>query len=216
MKVKSFIYFVVIVFNIAACNQASNNDKLLIYGQRDVVDVRYEGGVKADTVYHSIPDFAFLNQDSALVTQNTVEGKIYVADFFFTSCPTICPLMKTQMLRVYKKYKDNPSILLLSHTIDPEYDDVALLKDYADRLGVNSSTWNFLTGDKEAIYEIGQRSYMVTAAEDADEPGGYIHSGAFLLVDPNRHIRGIYDGTKEKEVDRLIKDIPKLLSEFNL
>lgn len=212
---KKILYASIIITAMQSCD-TKEQAKLPIYGHREVKNVTYDGGIKADTLYHQIPEFAFLNQDSTLITHKSVENKVYVADFFFTSCPTICPIMKTQMLRVYEKFSDNPSVMLLSHTIDPEYDDVELLHDYAERLGVSSQTWNFLTGDKEVIYEIGQKSYMVTAAEDADEPGGYIHSGAFLLVDPERRIRGIYDGTKEKEVDRLLKDIPKLLKEYAL
>ncbi|MCC5932463.1 MAG: SCO family protein [Cyclobacteriaceae bacterium] len=212
---KRILFSSFMVLALLACG-GGDKGKLPVYGPREVKNVTYDGGMKADTIYHKIPDFAFLNQDSTWITHKSVANKIYVADFFFTSCPTICPVMKTQMLRVYEKFNDNTSVMLLSHTIDPEYDDVPLLHDYAERLGVSSNTWNFLTGDKEIIYEIGQKSYMVTAAEDSDEPGGYIHSGAFLLVDPERRIRGIYDGTKEKEVDRLIKDIPKLLSEYGL
>jgi protein SCO1/2 len=106
--------------------------------------------------------------------------------------------------------------MFLSHTIDPDHDTVALLHDFAERLGVSSNKWHFVTGPKEYIYEIGQNSYMVTAMEDENEPGGYLHSGAFILVDPDRHIRGLYDGTREDQVDRLISDIPKLLQEYGL
>jgi protein SCO1 len=137
-----------------------------------------------------------------------------VADFFFTTCPTICPIMKTQMLRVYEKYADNPDVLILSHSIDPEHDTVAVLHEFADRLGVSADTWHFVTGDKDEIYDIGQNSYMVTAREDPNEPGGIIHSGAFLLIDKDRRVRGIYDGTKEDKVSLLMEDMDKLLREY--
>ena len=121
--------------------------------------------------------------------------------------------MKTQMLRVYNEFYDEDRLLILSHTIDPEHDNVEVLHEFSRRLGVNSNKWHFVTGEKEDIYEIGQNSYMVTAMEDENEPGGFLHSGAFILVDKNRIIRGIYDGTDATQVDRLIKDIPKLLLE---
>jgi protein SCO1/2 len=145
-----------------------------------------------------------------LVTNETVEGKIYVADFFFTSCRTICPIMKTQMMRVYEKVKDDPEVLLVSHTIDPEYDTVALLHDYADRLGVKSDKWHFLTGSKDSIYYLAQTSYFVTAMEDEADQDGFIHSGAFLLIDKKGRIRGKYDGTKQEDVDKLVQDIAVL------
>lgn len=179
---------------------------LPIFGERDIVN--------GDTIFHTIADFEFVNQDSAVVTNETFKDKIYVADFFFTSCRTICPIMKTQMLRIYEKVKDDPEVLLLSHTIDPKYDTVALLHDYAERLGVESSKWHFVTGDQDAIYNIAQKSYFATALEDKTEPDGFIHSGAFLLIDKDQRIRGKYDGTIADDVDRLVRDIEKLKKEY--
>ena len=168
---------------------------------------------KVDTIYHTIPNFKFINQDSVEVTELDYAEKIYVADFFFTSCPTICPKMKTQMLRIYQRYLTNSNIKFLSHSIDPDYDRPAVLKSYANRLEVDAKKWNFVTGPKEAIYQIAQKSYMVSAQEDKQEVGGFVHSGAFILVDSQRHVRGIYDGTKEVEVNKLIEDIEILLHE---
>ena len=164
-----------------------------------------------DTVYHQIPAFRFLNQDSTWVTEKDMAGKIYVADFFFTTCPTICPKMKTQLLRIYERYATNDAVRILSHSIDPEFDNVSVLRDYANKLHVAAPRWNLVTGDKKAIYAIGQKSYMVTAQEDSNEVGGFVHSGAFILVDKDRHVRGIYDGTKEEDVNHLIEDMEKLL-----
>lgn len=193
---------VLFVVSVSSCIQEK---PLKIYGERDVA-----GG---DTIYHTIRPFQFVDQDSAIITRETVDGKIYVADFFFTSCRTICPIMKTQMLRVYDEYKDDTDVIILSHTIDPEYDTVGLLKDFADRLGVSSKSWHFLTGSKDSIYMMAEKSYFVTALEDNSEPDGFIHSGAFILVDRKQRIRGIYDGTKSDDVDRLIKDIARLKNE---
>lgn len=180
-------------------------DKLPIYGERTVVG--------KDTVYHRIAPFRFVDQDSAWVSNETFQGKIYVADFFFTSCRTICPIMKREMLRVYDAIEPLPDVLILSHTIDPEYDTVALLQDFAQRLGVTSNRWHFVTGVKDSIYKIAQTSYFATAMEDKTEPDGFIHSGAFLLIDRKGRIRGKYDGTKEEDVNRLITDIKRLRNE---
>lgn len=189
---------------LSSCIQ-EKEQRLPIFGEKDVVG--------SDTIYHTIGNFSFVNQDSSIITNETVEGKIYVADFFFTSCRTICPIMKTQMLRVYETFKNDPEVLIISHTIDPEYDTVALLHDYADRLGAESDKWHFLTGNKDSIYYLAQTSYFVTAMEDQSEPDGFIHSGAFLLIDKKGRIRGKYDGTREEEVNRLLGDIEKLRKE---
>ncbi len=156
--------------------------------------------------------FQFVNQDSSAVTEKDVLGKIHVTDFFFTTCPTICPVMKTQMLRVYESYQNADDFLLLSHTIDPKHDTVAVLNDYAEGLGISSNKWHLVTGEKDAIYEMAE-TYMVVAEEDERAPGGFIHSGAFMLLDKKRQVRGIFDGTKEEEVDKLILAIKQLQDE---
>lgn len=205
--------FAVLLWNCSAKEtQEDANMTLPILGNRHVQEFEMEGKTVQDTVYHEIADFTFTNQEGKEINNLSVDGKVYVADFFFTSCPTICPVMKTQMLRVYEKFKDQPDFLILSHTLDPTHDTPKLLKDFASKLGVeDDKTWHFLTGDQEKIFEIGQTSYMTTAMADQAEPGGYLHSGAFILVDQNGHIRGVYDGTKEDQVNRLMNDIPKLL-----
>jgi protein SCO1/2 len=192
----------VIVFLLFIASCSPKEKSLPIFGERQVVG--------KDTVYHTIGSFRFVDQDSAIITNTTYQGKIYVADFFFTSCRTICPIMKTQLVRVYEATKEMPDVLILSHTIDPEYDTVALLNDFAQRLGVDSKRWHFVTGKKDSIYKIAQTSYFATAMEDKTEPDGFIHSGAFLLIDKKGRIRGKYDGTKEEEVNQLIVDIKKL------
>lgn len=190
------------------------NEQLPIFGQREVVTREVNGKQVTDTVYHTIAPFRFVNQDSTVITNEVFSGKIYVADFFFTSCRTICPIMKTQMVRVYEQVQDDSGVLILSHTIDPEYDTVGLLRDFANRLGVKSSTWHFATGQpKEYVFDLAQKSYFATAMEDKTEPDGFIHSGAFLLIDTHGRIRGKYDGTKEDDVNRLMKDIQRLKRE---
>lgn len=197
---------IIVVFVLIACDQQTTNEKLPILGNKIFEE--------NDTIYHTIQDFQLIDQDSSIVTNETYSDKVYVADFFFTSCPTICPKMKAQMLRVYEKFEANDQVGILSHTIDPTYDTVALLKDYSERLGVSSDKWKFVTGDQDYIYDLAEKSYMSIADEDADAPGGYIHSGAFLLVDKERHIRGVYDGTVQEQVDVMMNDIEKLLKEY--
>ncbi len=196
-------FIIIAATSIFSCESTSR--KLPILGERDFIN--------GDSVYHTIPDFSLINQDSLPITNKTYEGKIYVADFFFTTCPTICPVMKKQMLRVYEKYKENTKIGILSHTIDPRHDSVKNLKEFANRLGIDGNMWNFVTGDKSKIYELGEKSYYITAGEDSTAAGGIIHSGAFILVDTKRRVRGIYDGTKETDVTKLIKDMEVLLNE---
>ena len=196
--------FVAICFVLSSCFERKE-ENLPIFGEKEITET--------DTVYHTIGNFKLVNQDSIVITDETLEGKIYVADFFFTSCRTICPIMKTQMRRVYDAIQDDPDVLIVSHTIDPEYDTVGLLHEYAERLGVESDKWHFLTGNKDSIYYLAQTSYFVTAMEDQAEPDGFIHSGAFLLIDKKGRIRGKYDGTKEEEVNRLLDDIEILKKE---
>lgn len=215
MKFKSPIFLLILVASVCwQCKPAeeTQSETLPILGNFHINDIEIEGKILKDTAYHTIADFAFVNQDGDTITNSDVAGKVYVADFFFTTCPTICPIMKKEMLRVYEQYKDNPNFKILSHTIDPKHDTQELLKDYSVKLGIpDASTWNFLTGDAEKIYEIGQTSYLTTAQEDQNEAGGFLHSGAFALVDQKGRIRGVYDGTKEDQVNKLINDIPKIL-----
>jgi protein SCO1/2 len=203
MIIKYSLSLFVVLLTLLSCREEER--RLPILGPKEV-----QAG---DTLYHTIPDFSFIDQDSSLVTPETFKGSIYVADFFFTTCPTICPKMKREMLRVYEKYKGNEKVKILSHSIDPKHDSVAVLKDYADRLGVAGSQWHFVTGDREVIFDIAQKSYMVSALEDEREPGGVVHSGAFILVDSDRRVRGYYDGTNAEEVDKLMRDMDLLLQE---
>jgi len=207
---KNVLYLILGFIILASCEGSKGEYQLPIYGRKIVKDTVINGESVKDTTYHTIADFQFVDQDSSIITNETFDGQVYVADFFFTTCPTICPKMKQQMLRIYGVYKDDPEVAILSHTIDPKHDTVALLHDFADKLGVESSKWHFVTGDQDEIYDIGEKSYMVVANEDPNAPGGYIHSGAFLLVDKQRRIRGVYDGTIPEQVDILINDIKRL------
>lgn len=186
---------------------------LPVYGTKIYTSKVVDGNEVIDSADYTIPPFSFVNQDSVVVNNETVKGKIYVADFFFTSCPSICPKMKKEMLRVYEKYKANNEVIILSFSIDPARDTVARLKNYSGKLGLeNSSKWHMLTGEKDSIYAIAA-SFLVSAAEDPNAPGGHVHSGNFILVDKQSRLRGYYDGTKTESVDKLLGDIDILLQE---
>lgn len=165
------------------------------------------------TIHHTIRDFAFTNQDSMTVSNKDFEGKVYVADHFFISCPTICPKLTKSMLRIHDQFKAEDRLLLLSHSIDTKYDTVPRLKKYADNLGVTSKKWHFVTGEKDEILDIAE-DYFNVALEDADAPGGYNHSGRLVLVDKNKNLRAFCDGTDEESVTGFLKDIKKLLKEM--
>jgi len=158
-------------------------------------------------------DFSFHNQDNQIVTKDVFNDKVVITDFFFTTCPAICPIMKRQMYRIYEAYPDQPDLLLFSHTVDPEHDTVEILKNYSEGLGIETERWQLVTGPQEEIFEVAKTNYMLGALKDENSPGGYIHSGSFVLIDKNKKIRGYYDGTDAKEVDRLILDIKEFINE---
>lgn len=166
-----------------------------------------------ETIYPTIANFSFTDQDSQQVTPATFADKIYVADFIFLSCPTICPKLTKSMQEVYLAFAANNRVALLSHTIDPASDSVARLKQYAQHLGVATGKWHFVTGNEDSILHIANNSYFSAAYPDSLAPGGFTHSGGLLLIDRNRFIRGVYDGTNHTDVQRLISDIQLLLKE---
>lgn len=200
---KKLTLSIIICLSIFACT--SKTIKLPILGNSKIVG--------NDTIYPTIPAFQFMNQDSLEITEKTFDGKIYIADFIFLNCPTICPKMTIEMTKVYESYKSNPKILFISHTIDPINDSIPRLKSYSENLGVDSKKWFFVTGDKEKIYALAEENYFSTAFADSTAPGGYVHSGGLLLIDENKHIRGVYDGTNPTETKRLKSDVEKLLNE---
>ena len=201
MKWAAFSILVVLLF--ARCSEPTK--RLPFLGNPDVIG--------KDTIYPTIRDFSFIDQDCTIVTNHTFENRIYVADFIFLSCPTICPVMTKEMTKVYDVYKTSPYVMFLSHTIDPERDTIEALKNYTKSQRIDSRKWRFVTGDKNDIYSIAEENYFTAAYADSSAPGGFVHGGGLLLIDENRHIRGVYDGTNQKETKRLINDIKILLQE---
>lgn len=202
------ILLISFIFTLISCNEKS--EKLPYLGNH--VEVT-ENGQSVVKKHFEVPEFKFVNQDKATVTNKTFKGKIYIADFIFLRCPTICPVMNLQMKRVYDAFKEDEQVLFVSHTIDPENDSVEVLKAYADKLGVDSKKWHFLHGDKKEIYDLAEKGYFAQAYEDMDAPGGFAHSGGFVLVDEKGHLRGVYNGTNAEDVDRLMKEVVILLGE---
>jgi protein SCO1/2 len=213
-KTFSLNVMIVLIAFVSLLSCGGSDNKLPILGERDWVKKTVDGKEVVDTIYNTIPPFSFVNQQGDTVSEKIVEGKIYVTDFFFTTCPTICPVMKRQMIKVFQQFKGNPDVMILSHTIDPEHDTPQVLNTFAKDLGIEGTQWQFLTGSKDKIYKIGQENYMSTAKEDKTAEGGYIHSGAFILVDKEKHVRGMYDGTTEEGTQKLIADMRRLLDEY--
>jgi protein SCO1/2 len=164
--------------------------------------------------FHRIADFELINQNGKTVTHENFNGKIYVADFFFTTCPTICISMTDNLLKVQKEIQNNPNILLISHSVTPKIDSVTQLKKYAIEKGVNDKKWHLVTGDKKEIYKLARKSYLAVKDEGDGGPFDMIHTENFILVDPDKRIRGFYDGTDSKEIKRLLLEIKILNSEY--
>lgn len=201
-----------LIITLFSCNTEEN--KLPILGERAPVERIKNGKTVIDTVYQTIPEFSFLNQDSSTITSKDFDGKIYVADFFFTSCTSICPIMHRNMLTVYKEFSGNNEVKILSHSIDSKYDTPSRLKKYASKLGISGNQWEFVRGSRDSIYTIAEKSYLTSVGEDNNAPGGFIHQGWFILVDKDKRLRGAYDGTNEEQVKHLIADMHTLLKEY--
>lgn len=195
--------FIFLCCVVAACSQPAR--KLPILGNPAVAGT--------DTAYPTIARFNFTDQDGNAISNHTFDNNIYVADFIFLSCPTICPKMTNAMQEVYLAYATDERVAFLSHSIDPENDTIQRLKAYANKLGVTANRWHFVRGNQDSILSLSEHSYFSTAYPDSTSPGGFTHSGGLLLVDKNRHIRGVYNSTKTSEIKRLIGDIQLLLKE---
>jgi len=209
---RKVLLFVLVTLIFQSCFNTSDK-KLPILGEREPVERTVNGKQVIDTIYQTVPPFSYLNQDSNLVTNKDFDNKIYVTDFFFTSCNTICPIMHRNMLNVYNQFKDNPKVKFLSHTIDVKYDVPSRLKNYAMKLGIEGNQWDFVHGSRDSIFGIAAKSYLVSAFEDNTDPQGLVHQGWFILVDTKKQLRGAYDGTKEDQVKQLMKDMDLLLKE---
>ncbi len=199
---------IVIIYNIL-----KPQERLPVYQPNMVSNELVDSTMQEVRKYHTISDFQLYNQNGDTITQDFYDGKIYVADFFFTTCQTICPIMTDHMLKIQEKLKNDPDVLLLSHTVIPNADSVPQLKKYALEKGVNDEKWNLVTGDKKQIYDLARKSYLAAKSEGDAGPFDMIHTENFVLVDKEKRIRGFYDGTSPEAIDDLLHDIEILKKE---
>lgn len=208
----TFVIFSIITVSLFY-NVLKPGKTLPIYNPADVNPELVDSTVQYVEKYHTIGDFSFTNQNGKTITQKDYEGKIYVADFFFTTCGSICPIMTTNMIDVQKVFLNNPKVMILSHTVTPEIDSVPVLKAYAVKKGVVDSKWNLVTGDKKDIYSMARKSYLAVKLGKPEELYDMVHTENFVLVDSQRRVRGFYDGTKKEDIQKLIADINWLLED---
>jgi len=186
---------------------------LPIYQPNRIEATLVDSTIQHKKKYHTIADFELINQNGDTISQDHYEDKIYVADFFFTTCQTICPIMTGQMHRIQESILDDEEIMLLSHSVMPEIDSVAQLKRYAIEKGVNDNKWNLVTGERKQIYDLARKSYLVVK-DDQSEDYGMVHTENFALIDKDKQIRGIYNGISPASVDSLLQDIKRLKKEY--
>ena len=202
-------YVIPILLLLVGCSETVKVRVLPILGNKDV---DYSNKEKPDTIFHTIDSFTFRNQDSVQMYSKQFENKIRVANFFFTSCPTMCPKMTAQMKRFVARTKDLNDVLeVLSFSIDERRDTPTRLRWYIKNNGLDMAHWTMFSGKEDVIHPLGTQSFLVNALEDDEAPGGYAHSPNFVLVDKEGRVRGLYDGQVTEEVDRLEKDIRKLI-----
>mgnify|MGYP000293350345 CR=1 FL=1 len=205
----------VVIFGLllAACTgNVVTEPSLPFLGNKDIEYKMKDGVEVADTLYHTVADFKYLNQDSVVITSESMKGKIWISDFFFSHCPTICPPMTTQMKRLNTSLNDlSDEIQFMSFSIDPKRDTPQRLREYIKEHEIEADNWSFFTGNEAATHKLGVESFLVHAGEDDTEPGGFAHGDIFTLVDREGHVRGIYHGTDAKDVDRMEEDVRILL-----
>lgn len=204
-----------LVFILVSCSAINEKKHVLPFiGNYDIEYKLIDGKEVSDTVYPTIPYFYFLNDDSVLVKSTDMEGKIWVADFFFTTCPTICPTMTKNMQKLNAATKDlHDELQFISISINPQHDTPSILKRYREHYKATASNWQFFTGKEAETHQLGIENFQIFAGRDEESEGGYAHSGAFTLVDKEGYVRGVYLGTDDKQVIQLEKDIRKLLKE---
>lgn len=204
-----FCFLVLLILGIISCKQ---RNELPIYTPSDfnpeLVDASVQG-----IEDHAVADFALINQNGEKITQANYTGKIYVADFFFTRCPSICPIMSNNMEKLQEKFLEDDDVMFLSLSVTPKLDSVPILKEYAEKHGAIDAKWNITTGDKKHIYNLARKSYFAVVEQGDGGLQDFIHTPNFILIDKNKHIRGVYDGTKEDGIAQIIQDIRVLQKE---
>jgi protein SCO1/2 len=204
----------IVLFLVLSCGNKKKARVLPFIGNFDIEYKLVDGVEVTDTIYPKIPFFVFTNEHGKLVTSRDLKGKVWIADFFFTSCRTICPLMTTNLKKLNLATRDlSEHIQYISFTIDPERDSPATLRRYKKHYGIQTNNWTFLSGDEEKTHLLGIENFQIFAGRDEESQGGFAHSGAFTLVDKEGFVRGVYLGTDSKQVEQLEKDVRLLLKE---
>lgn len=211
-SISAFLLILVIGIGIAYYIFTSKKETLPIFHPSEINPRLVDEELQDKSEGHTVADFSLINQLGNTITQKDLEGKYYVADFFFTQCPTICPVMSGNMYKVQEALKDEEDFMILSHSVTPEADSVPVLFEYAERYDANHERWWFLTGPKPEIYRLARKSYFAVLTEGDGGLQDFVHTENFVLVDKERRLRGFYDGTRQTEIDRLIADV-KILSE---
>ena len=193
----------------------SQDERLKIYNPIDINPRLVDISVKNLKKNHTISDFELINQNGKTITNTTYKNKIYIADFFFTRCQTICISMDYNMSELQEYYKDDNDIMFLSHSVTPTIDSVSVLKEYAIKKGVIDGKWNVTTGSKSHIYDLARKNYFAVLDEGSGDENDFIHTEQFVLIDKERRIRGFYDGTEKEDMNKIKKDIIILKSEYN-
>lgn len=207
----AIFFSILCLFIIGAIYSVLNQKKPLPIWQPEMFNAELvDESIQHVSKYHTIADFSLINQNGDTITQDTYKDKIYVADFFFTTCPTICPIMTDHMYKIQSEILDDDDIMLLSHSVTPVKDSVPVLKAYAKEKGVIDRKWNLVTGDKKHIYELTRKSYFAVLTDGNGDEYDMIHTENFVLIDKKRRIRGTYDGTNPEEIERLLEDIETL------
>jgi protein SCO1/2 len=199
------IIIIAIIYNVLNVKQP-----LPIYQPAMVSEELVDSTIQHKQKYHKIADFSLINQNGETITQDTYKNKIYISDFFFTTCQTICPIMTDHMYQIQKEIVNDDDVMLLSHTVTPKIDSVAQLKKYATEKGVIDRKWNLVTGDKEQIYALARKSYLAVKTDGNGDQYDMIHTENFMLIDKKRQIRGFYDGTQAEDIARLLEDVETL------
>jgi protein SCO1/2 len=199
------VIVITLIYNVLNVKQP-----LPIWSPAKVNEEMVDESIRHVEKYHTIADFSLTNQNGETVTQDTYKDKIYIADFFFTTCQTICPIMTDHMYLIQKEIVNDDDVLLLSHSVTPKIDSVAQLRKYANENGVIDRKWNLVTGDKKQIYELARKSYLAVKTNGNGDQYDMIHTENFLLIDKKRRVRGFYDGTKTEDIERLLEDIKTL------
>ncbi len=218
MKLYNTVVSVFVLSLFMGCNnkqsRLSRVDKLPYYKSAEFTPNWFSENDEKLKSFHQIPNFNLINQEGEIVTQNTFKDKVYVTDFFFTSCPGICPKMTANMDRIQHAFLNNDNVLLLSHSVTPEQDSVTVLKHYAEAKGIHSNKWHLVTGQRDEIYNLGRKAYFVEEdLGDVKTKDDFLHTENFVLIDKHKHIRGIYNGLNKTSVDQLIADVYTLLKE---